>query len=322
VFEFPRIIASFERTNISGMRGGEAIGKELPVAEDSAKVCDARQSAHLHLHGRETTAQERMIRMYDRAMFSSDYRQYYEDSGFYNFGYWDTQAKSQREASEALVDQLVDRIPNKGGRILDVACGPGGSTRRLMRSYAPDMITAVNISAAQVAEARKRAPGCTIHRMDATRLDFPEAQFDAVICVEAAFHFDTRDIFLREALRILKPGGSIVLSDMLFREFLRPFAEYGQVPRANLVSDIANFRARFEAAGFEAIDVQDATQACLGGFRRHLPRWPASQRRRGRMKFWKSIGASLLSPIIAGYFGLVCKTYVMASARKPMAARR
>lgn len=268
------------------------------------------------------TAQERMIRMYDRAMVSSDYRQYYEDSGFYNFGYWDTHAKSQREASEALVDQLVDRIPNKAGRILDVACGPGASTRRLMRSYAPDMITAVNISQAQVAEARKRAPGCTIHLMDATRLDFPEAEFDAVICVEAAFHFDTRDIFLREALRILKPGGSLVLSDMLFREFLRPFAEYGQVPRANLVPDIANFRARLEAAGFEAIDVQDATQACLGGFRRHLARWPASERRRGRMKLCKSIGASLLSPIIAGYFGIVCKTYLMASARKPMAPQQ
>jgi cyclopropane fatty-acyl-phospholipid synthase-like methyltransferase len=75
------------------------------------------------------TARERMIRMYDRAMVSSGYRQYYEDSGFYNFGYWETHAKSQREASEALVDQLVDRIANKGGRILDVACGPGASRR-------------------------------------------------------------------------------------------------------------------------------------------------------------------------------------------------
>ena len=80
-------------------------------------------------------------------------------------------------------------------------------------------------------------------------LDFPKPQFDAVICVEAAFHFNTRDIFLREALRILKPRGSLVLSDMLFREFLLPFAEYGQVPRVNLVPDIANFRTRLEAAG-------------------------------------------------------------------------
>jgi len=158
------------------------------------------------------TARERMIRMYDRAMVSSGYRQYYEDSGFYNFGYWETQAKSQREASEALVDQLVDRIAKKGGRILDVACGPGASTRRLMRSYAHDMITAINVSEVQIAAARKCAPGCAFLLMDATQLDFPESQFDAVMCVEAAFHFDTRDTFLHEALRVLKTGGSLVLS--------------------------------------------------------------------------------------------------------------
>ena len=267
------------------------------------------------------TAQERMIRMYDRALASSDYRQFYDDSGFYNFGYWDAHPTSQREASEALVDELVDRIRDKGGRILDVACGPGATTKRLMRTYAPAMITGINVSEAQLAEARKRAPGCTFQRMDATRLDFPAEQFDAVICVEAAFHFDTRDAFVREALRVLKPGGSLVLTDMLFREFTRPVAAYLQVPLANFAPDIASFTARLEAAGFEAVHVQDATRACLGGFRRHLARWPASEHRRGRMSLGKSIGASLASRIIAGYFGVVCKSYLLASARKPAGQR-
>ncbi len=194
------------------------------------------------------SAQERMIRLYDRALVSNDYRDYFEDSGFYNFGLWDGRATTQREASEALIDELTGRIVNKGGRILDVACGPGATTRHLTRSYAAADITAINISEAQLAAAQKRAAGCTFLRMDATKLAFPDGHFDAVMCVEAAFHFNTRGTFLREALRVLKPGGSLVLTDMLFRAFMKPIGDFGQVPRANFVPDIASYGAEFEAA--------------------------------------------------------------------------
>jgi MPBQ/MSBQ methyltransferase len=262
------------------------------------------------------TSHERIIRWYDRTMVRGNMRRYYENSGFFNFGYWDAQTKSQREASEALVDQLLDKIPHKGGRILDVACGLGASTRRLMRSYTPDMITGVNFSEAQIAEARKRVPGCTFHYMNATQLDFPDAQFDAVICVEAAFHFNTRGAFLREALRVLVPGGTLVLSDILVRGFVASFT--ARVPRANLVPDITSYATCLETAGFEEIDVQDATEACLGGFRRNMVRRPASEYTSGRMRFAKRTMVSLGRQIIAGYVGSVSKTYLLASARKPV----
>src|SRR5579872_4940592 len=56
---------------------------------------------------------ERMIRMYDRMMRDRDSRRYYENSGFCNFGYWSGGAKSQREASEQLIDQLVGAFQTK-----------------------------------------------------------------------------------------------------------------------------------------------------------------------------------------------------------------
>ena len=63
------------------------------------------------------TARDRMIHLYDRALTSADYRRYFEESGFYNFGFWQSRPKSQRDACEALVDHLLDRIRDKGGRI-------------------------------------------------------------------------------------------------------------------------------------------------------------------------------------------------------------
>lgn len=263
------------------------------------------------------SARERMIRVYDRTMRGSNQRRYYENSGYFNFGYWGTGAKSQREASEALVDQLVARIANKGDRILDVACGLGASTKRLTQTYPPDMITGINISNAQIADARARAPGCTFEVMSATEMIFPENHFDAVICVESAFHFDTRDKFLKEAHRVLKPRGSLVLSDILFRPISNALAEFNHIPRANQVPSIADYRARLAAAGFVSIDVTDATGLCVGGFHKNLARWPGAERRAGRMKLSRSLGAALICKLLAAYFGRVCKSYLLVSARKP-----
>jgi SAM-dependent methyltransferase len=258
-----------------------------------------------------------MVRFYDRAMQSGKQRRYYGGSGFYNFGYWATGAASQREASEALVDALLERLPKKTGRILDVACGLGASTRRLLLSYPPEAVTAINISAAQVVMARHNAPGARVLQMDAAKLAFADESFDAVICTEAAFHFDTRSAFLAEAFRVLKPGGALVMSDILFRGVTSPVSDRLGVPKANLVADIASYRALFGTAGFQGIKVEDATDDCLGGFRRSLVSWPASERATGTVSLKSSLGLAVVCRLIAGYFGAVIKTYLLASARKP-----
>ena len=58
---------------------------------------------------------------YDRMMRGSNQHRYYENSGYFNFGYWGAGAKSQREASDALVDQMVARIADRTGP--DPGCG-------------------------------------------------------------------------------------------------------------------------------------------------------------------------------------------------------
>ena len=263
------------------------------------------------------SSQQTMVRIYDRLMKSSKQRRYYGNSGFYNFGYWATGASSQREASEALVDTLLARLPKRSGRILDVACGQGASTRRLLATYPPEAVTAINISSAQVATARQNAPGATILRMDAVKLAFPDESFDAVICVEAAFHFDTRAAFLTEVLRVLKPGGALVLSDILLSRAASGLSERLTVPKANRVPNIASNRALLEKSGFDRIGIEEATDNCLGGFRRSLVAWPGAQRRQGEMNLATSLAASAVCRLLSGYFAVITGAYLLVAARKP-----
>jgi len=201
--------------------------------------------------------------------------------------------------------------------MLDVACGPGASTQRLALAVAPATITGINISDTQIADARTRAPDCTFHVMNATELDFPDNHFDAVICVESAYHFDTRDKFLEEAHRVLKPGGSLVMSDFLFRTPFNSLVEIGHIPAANLVPRIVDYHDRLAAAGLVAIDVTDATSSCLDGFRKNLSGWPSAERRAGRMDLLQSLAAAPICALLAASIGMVCKSYLLVSARKP-----
>ena len=262
------------------------------------------------------SARDRMVAVYDRAMRGSHHRRYYGNSGYYNFGYWGKGATTQAEASQALVDQIADALPETG-RILDVACGQGASTLRLSQRFAPEYLAGINLSEAQIAEARKRAPSCDFAVMSATKLDFPDDHFDALVCVEAAFHFDTRDDFLREALRVLKPGGVLSVSDILFKDLPGWFLEFGQVPRANKLASLDAYRDRLAETGYTDIHVRDETAACLDSFRRNLANWPAKERQAGRMKLDRWLASSAACRAISGYFGFVCKTYLLASARKP-----
>ena len=141
---------------------------------------------------------------------------FYQGSNYMNWGYWNERTLNIKDACDNQVDTLVGFIPKKNGNILEVACGAGGVTKRLFNFYSPPSITAINISDFQLRKAADYAPGCTFLLMDATELSFTDNSFNNIISVEAAFHFNTREKFLKEAYRVLKRDGKLVMSDILF----------------------------------------------------------------------------------------------------------
>lgn len=208
---------------------------------------------------------------YDSLMYWGPLEEYYCGSDFVNYGYWQENTPDARAASENLMEQLLAWLPEKEGTILDVACGKGASTRHLLKYYPPAAVSGINVSEKQLETCRRLAPGCRFMLMDAVALDFPDNFFDNIICVEAAFHFNTREQFLREAHRVLKPGGRLVLSDILLTREAEERRRFRAVD--NFLPDLNAYEALMKQTGFGGVEVVDATAPCFHGAYWHLVRF-------------------------------------------------
>ena len=108
----------------------------------------------------------------------------------------------------------LDKLP-AGTTVLDVGCGIGGSSRILAKDYGFET-TGITISPKQVQRAQELTPpGVTAKFQvdDALNLSFPDNSFDVVWSIEAGPHMPDKVKYAEEMMRVLKPGGILVVAD-------------------------------------------------------------------------------------------------------------
>lgn len=101
--------------------------------------------------------------------------------------------------------------PQPGAQLLDVGCGKGKFVPTL--TQAGFSVTGVEPSAALIRSAQSLHPHTRLIQASATALPFANEVFDYVMCIETLEHVPDIDQAISEMVRVLKPGGRLIIID-------------------------------------------------------------------------------------------------------------
>jgi demethylmenaquinone methyltransferase/2-methoxy-6-polyprenyl-1,4-benzoquinol methylase len=107
------------------------------------------------------------------------------------------------------VAKLVNSQP--GQTILDLAAGTGSSSGAFVRDGV--RVVAADFSQGMLEEGRKRHPELEFVYADAAKLPFADKEFDTVTISFGIRNVEKTEVALAEMLRVLKPGGKLVVCE-------------------------------------------------------------------------------------------------------------
>jgi len=134
----------------------------------------------------------------------------------------ETYARMRQTTDQKGLDAMVALSGVKQDqRALDVACGPGFLTMTLA-TRASQVVgfdaTDAFLALARAEAGRRELDNVEFRSGDAEALPFDDASFDVVCCRAAFHHFARPERVLAEMKRVARPGGKLLIGDMLGSE--------------------------------------------------------------------------------------------------------
>ncbi|MFJ4184690.1 methyltransferase domain-containing protein [Kitasatospora sp. NPDC089509] len=136
----------------------------------------------------------------------------------YVHGYSDAEARRLGDQADTLAELLhTGTAYPPGSRVLEAGCGVGAQTAHLLAANPGVLLTAADVSAESLAQARARiaalAPAARVawHHGDLHRLPFPDGAFDHVFLCFVLEHLPDPAAGLAALRRVLRPGGTITV---------------------------------------------------------------------------------------------------------------
>lgn len=202
-----------------------------------------------------------------------------EQSRSLHYGYWDSTTKNFHEALLNINKVLSNYAGiTKDSKVLDAGCGIGGSSIWMAKNIGCKVM-GISLTAKQVAQANQIATNEGMQHLanfevqDYTATTYPDASFDVIWGIESICHAPDKKDFIKEAYRLLKPGGRLIVADFYKQENLTG-KDADQIQRwANgwAIDDYAtkeSFRDHLNETGFSITRFEDATKAIVPSAKR------------------------------------------------------
>ena len=196
-----------------------------------------------------------------------------------HYGYWDHTTKNFHEALVNANKILAQRAHiTKEDTVLDAGCGIGGSTVWLAKNIGCKAV-GVTLNPKQQGRAKEYAKEAGVEDLvkfevnDYTQTGYEDGSFSVIWGMETVCYADDKADFIREAYRLLRPGGRLIIADFFKQPNL-------QGKDAKMIKDWANgwaindyatreeFETKLKNAGFVNIDIKDETPAIMPSIRR------------------------------------------------------
>jgi len=219
-------------------------------------------------------SQKDIARYYD--VSESQYRFFWnlDKSRSLHYGYWDKSTKTFHEALLNINKVLSDKVRiTQEHKVLDAGCGIGGSSIWLAKNIGCN-VTGISLSQKQVNKAKALAQTESVDHLakfenkDFTNTGYANETFDVIWAIESVCHASDKFLFLKEANRILKKGGRLIMADFFKKENLtgKDAHQIQQWAHGWAVPDFStkeNFMSQLKQSEFSEIKIEDATSAIM-----------------------------------------------------------